>query len=46
MKLENSIEIKALAKNKAYVKRIPINLPIINYDFSKEKLVLELGVKN
>ena len=46
MKLETSIEIKALAKNKAYVKRIPINLPIINYNFTKDKLILELETKN
>ncbi len=44
IKLENSIEIKALAKNKAYFKLIPINLPITNYNLSKGKLVLELGV--
>ncbi len=44
-KLENSIEIKALAKNKAYYKIIPINLPITDYNLSKEKLILELGVK-
>ncbi len=46
IKLENSIEIKAIAKNKSYTKLIPINLPIKNYNLSKGKLVLELGVKN
>lgn len=46
IKLENSIEIKALSKDKAYVKRIPINLPIKRYDISNGKLVLELGIKN
>ncbi len=46
VKLENSIEIKALGKNKVYSKLIPIALPIVNYEFSKEKLVLEFGVKN
>lgn len=46
IRLENSIEIKALAKNKAYSKLIPMNLPIINYEFSKGKLTLELSVKN
>ena len=45
IRLENSIEIKALAKNKVYFKLIPINLPIMNYNLSKGKLVLELGVK-
>ena len=46
IKLESSIEIKAIGKNHAYLKRIPINLPIIDYIFSKEKLTLELGVKS
>ncbi len=45
-KLENSIEIKAMAKNKAYYKIIPINLPITSYNLSKEKLILELEAKN
>ncbi|MEK6913271.1 MAG: hypothetical protein AABW47_01205, partial [Nanoarchaeota archaeon] len=45
-KLESSIEIKAIGKNKAYAKRIPINLPIQNYDFLEGKLILELGIKN
>ena len=44
--LESSIEIKALAKKIAYFKVIPINLPIINYKFLDEKLVLELRIKN
>jgi len=43
IKLENSIEIKAVAKDKAYFKLIPINLPILNKKLSQEKLVLELG---
>ncbi len=46
IKLENSIEIKAIAKDKYYFKSIPINLPIINYNLSDGKLVLELGLKN
>ncbi len=46
MKLENSIEIKALGKSKAYTKTIPINLPITSYDLSEGKLILELGIKN
>lgn len=45
-KLENSIEIKAIGKEKAYAKIIPINLPIKNYGLSEGKLVLELGIKN
>jgi hypothetical protein len=46
IKLESSIEIKAIGKNYAYSKQIPINLPIINYIFSKEKLTLEFGIKD
>ncbi len=45
-KLENSIEVKALAKDKAYSKLIPINLPILNYELSDGKLTLELDAKN
>jgi len=45
VKLENSIEIKALAKNKAYKKIIPIGFPIKSYNLSNGKLILELGVK-
>ncbi len=41
-KLQNSIEIKAFAKDKAYFKLIPLGLPIKNYRLEKEKLVLEL----
>lgn len=39
--LESSIELKALGKEKAYSKSIPINLPIVGYDFSEGLLVLE-----
>ncbi len=45
VRLENSIEIKALTKDKAYVKLIPINLPISDYKLSKGKLVLELEAR-
>jgi len=45
VRLESSIEIKAIAKDKAYFKTISINFPIINYNLSKGKLVLEFGVK-
>lgn len=50
IQLENSIEIKALAiprrkKKYVYYKIIPVNLPIKKYNLSKEKLVLELDVK-
>ncbi len=40
--LENSIEIKAFSKDKAYFKLLPIKLPILNYKLEKEKLILEL----
>jgi len=43
--LENSIEIKAFAKNKAYFKFLPVSLPLLKYAFSKGKLTLELGEK-
>ena len=46
IQLENSIEIKALAKNKVYFKLIPINLPIRKYNLEKGKLVLELEAKD
>jgi len=40
-KLENNIEIRAISKNKAYQKMIPVNFPIIDYTLSKGKLILE-----
>ncbi len=40
--LENSIEIKAFSKDKAYFKLLPINLPILDYHLKDEKLILEL----
>jgi HSP20 family molecular chaperone IbpA len=46
IKLENSIEIKAIGKKKAYAKIIPISLPIKDYSLSDGKLTLELGEKN
>ncbi|MEK6945301.1 MAG: hypothetical protein AABW63_00735 [Nanoarchaeota archaeon] len=45
VKLENSIEIKAIAKDRAYSKLIPIDLPIKNFKLDKSKLVLELSIK-
>lgn len=45
VKLENSIEIKALGENVIYKKIIPISLPITDYKISTDKLVLELGLK-
>lgn len=45
IKLENSIEVKAVSKDKAYKKLIPIDLPLKAYKLDKDKLILELGVK-
>lgn len=39
--LENSLEMKAIGKDKAYTKSIPINLPIIGYGFDEGILILE-----
>jgi|TARA_Y100000310_G_scaffold135136_1_gene134003 HSP20 family molecular chaperone IbpA len=44
-KLENNIEIKARTKDKAYNKLIPVNFPIVDYNFSRGKLFLELDSK-
>jgi RNA polymerase subunit RPABC4/transcription elongation factor Spt4 len=41
-RLENSIEVKAFAKDKAYFKLIPLSLPIERYHLKEGKLVLEL----
>lgn len=45
-RLENGIEIRAIAKNKAYSKIINVNLPLIKYMLLKDKLLLELDTKN
>lgn len=42
-KLENSIEIKAITKNKAYFKLIPVALPVKKYYLKDEKLIIELS---
>lgn len=41
-KLENSIEIKAFAKDRVFFKLFPIGLPIIKYKLQSEKLMIEL----
>ena len=46
IKLENSIEIKAVTKDKAYFKLLPIKLPIIDYKVSQGKLILELEARD
>jgi len=42
MKLENGIEVKAISKNKAYLKTIPIDLPLKKYSLFQGKLTLNL----
>ena len=46
VKLESNIEVKAISKDKAYSKMIPVNFPITDYNFSKGKLVIELDSKD
>lgn len=42
VKMEKSIEVRAVANDRAYVKIIPIDMEISAYEFSKGKLILEL----
>lgn len=42
-KLENSIEIKAKSKDSSYFKIVPLNYPIIGYNFESGKLSLEFS---
>ena len=46
IQLENSIEIKAIGKDSAYFKLIPINLPIKGHKLTEGKLVLELEARD
>jgi HSP20 family molecular chaperone IbpA len=46
IRLESSIELKAIGKKEAYFKKIPLNFPIVNYNLSEGKLILEFGIKN
>ena len=41
-KLQNSIEIKAFSKDKAFFKLIPLALPILKSELKEGKLILEL----
>lgn len=41
-RLQNSIEIKAISKDKAYFKLIPVSMPVKDWKLEKEKLILEL----
>jgi len=45
LKLENSIELKAIGKNISYKKIIPINLQIQDFSLSEGKLILEFLLK-
>lgn len=42
LNLEKGVELKAVSDKKAYLKSIPISLPIIKFKLSKGKLVLEM----
>jgi len=46
IKLENSLEIKAVSEKAGYLKRIPIDLPLKKYSLVKGILTLELDVLN
>ena len=46
LRLEDSIEIKAMAKDKVYVKIFPMKLDLVSNSFSKDKLLLEFEAKN
>lgn len=41
-KLQNSIEIKAFSKDKAFLKLIPVSLPLRKWSFDDGRLILEL----
>lgn len=43
--LESSIEVRALAEKEAYLKNIPIDLPLSKYTFFNGKIVLEINTK-
>jgi hypothetical protein len=45
IKLENSIEVRAIGKQKAYFKRIPIDLPLKKYSLMRGILTLELDAE-
>lgn len=45
IKIDKGIEIKALAKNKAYEKTISIDLPLLKYILLEGRLFLELDAK-
>lgn len=43
--LEDGIEVKAIAKKEVFVKSIDVSLPLKDYDFQSETLILELESK-
>ena len=43
--LENSIEVKAISKNRVYSKNLNLNLPILRYSLNNGNLILELQAK-
>lgn len=43
--LENSIEIKALSKERVYSKNLNINLPILGYHLVNQSLIIEMQAK-
>lgn len=41
-RLENSIEIKALSKDRVYLKNLKVNLPILRYNLINDSLIIEM----
>lgn len=41
-RLENSIEIKALSKDRVYLKNLKVNLPILRYSLINDSLIIEM----
>ena len=45
IQLENSLEIKALSKDKIYSKNLNINLPILRYQLVNGSLIIEMQAR-
>lgn len=43
--LENSLEIKALSKDKVYSKNLNLNLPVLRYQLVNDSLIIEMQAK-
>lgn len=43
--LESSVEIKALSKDKVYLKNLNVNLPILKYQLVNNSLIIEMRAK-